>query len=354
MLTHRGLFKSTLLSFNKLGFFCSSSPPVQAQALSRDSGLFILCHWSELRDEELILKQFSVCCLFCFFWSFSSFFHAAFSAVRSLQGLHLLNPPPWIFTSLVALLNSAGWGGGGMSQLLQQEKVCENCIMQHLHLQWIKSSRFIHCFRTCQSPLNQITAFTQLRITPDAVSVWHSVILDEEREEKREKGKGKKVFLYLKWPIPSLHQQNFMLVVMVIFIFLKLWSILFCVWIKKTKSKISGTSGGNYWVLVVPGVYSSVSPLCKQKNFYFGHLSPRWKQSTVTWVWQNDHLENKPRFSFSLEIKWQMKCLAFSMDWTMEDPWPLFTCPGRRWGRSQSQLIHLKCRRNHQLFLRPV
>lgn len=200
VLTHRGLFKSTLLSFNKLGFFCSSSPPVQAQALSRDSGLFILCHWSELRDEELILKQFSVCCLFCFFWSFSSFFHAAFSAVRSLQGLHLLNPPPWIFTSLVALLNSAGWGGGGMSQLLQQEKVCENCIMQHLHLQWIKSSRFIHCFRTCQSPLNQITAFTQLRITPDAVSVWHSVILDEEREEKREKGKGKKVFYIWNGP----------------------------------------------------------------------------------------------------------------------------------------------------------
>lgn len=203
VLTHRGLFKSTLLSSNKF----LQQPPVQAQALSRDSGLFILCHWSELRDEELISKQFSG-----FLESFSSFStqlsqqlsdhcRASFAESTSLN-FHLISCP---FTSPVQPL----W--------IQQDGEVEGCPSCCSRKGFVRAAlcstytcnelnppgSFIHCFKTCQSPW--------IKFQPSLSSGLHLMVcqsdivssFDEEREKKRQKEKGKKGGFYIR-SCPSL------------------------------------------------------------------------------------------------------------------------------------------------------
>lgn len=110
-----------------------------------------------------------------------------------------------------------------MFQLLQQERFMKTALCSTYTCNELNPpGSFIHCFKTCQSPL--------IKLQPSLSSGLHLTVCqsdilsfsDEEREKNRQKGKGKKVFLYQKWSIPSLHQQNCVPDVLAVWFFLAL------------------------------------------------------------------------------------------------------------------------------------
>lgn len=85
----------TLINFTEFPLVLYQSLCV-SMTLSNDSGLLILWHWSELRDEKLISKQFCVLCVS------ASFPHRSLSSSQITAGLHLLNPTTMKFHFIIS------------------------------------------------------------------------------------------------------------------------------------------------------------------------------------------------------------------------------------------------------------
>lgn len=163
------------------------------------------------------------------------------SSCQITAGLHLLNPPPWIFTSLAALsqvlFSPCEFSRIGMwrdvpaatAGRFMKTALCSTYTCNELN----PPGSFIHSlFQNLSEPLNQITAFTQLRITPDGVSVWHSVIL--WRGKRKEETKRKFFISEVIHPFPSSAE---LCAGCDGCCFFKLWSILFCVLLQRQGQK---------------------------------------------------------------------------------------------------------------------
>lgn len=250
------------------------------------------------------------------FWESFSSFSTQLSQQLSDPSSDLLNPPPWIFTSLAALsqvlLSPSEFSRIGMwrdvsaatAGRFMKAALCSTYTCNELN----PPGSFIHSlFQNLSEPLNQITAFTQLRITPDGVSVWHSVILWRGKRKEQTKRKRKESFLYQKWSIPSLHQQIFMLVVLAV-VFLN-FDPFYSVFYYKDKVK----NIWHFWWQLLSfschrSLFLSLTSVQTEK-FYFSTLPQDGNNAEWT-------PENKHRFEFSAEMKWQVSCLPSSMVWS--------------------------------------
>lgn len=232
------------------------------------------------------------------------------SSCQITAGLHLLNPPPWIFTSLAALsqvlFSPCEFSRIGMwrdvpaatAGRFMKTALCSTYTCNELN----PPGSFIHSlFQNLSEPLNQITAFTQLRITPDVCQSDILSSFDEEREKKRRKGS----FLYQKWSIPSLHQQNCVLVVMAV-VFLN-FDPFYSVFYYKDKVK----NIWHFWWQLLSfschrSLFLSLTSVQTEK-FCFDHSSPGWKQCRMiswkqaqVWILSRDEMAGEV---FAIHLK---------------------------------------------------